>query len=235
MKCLNCDLVVLFCPTTCNIPALWLFLSFLPSFISCLMATATVIVTLGFINKTDLTWFNSETITHTKQEHTADIIPVRVKHTQSGHSLARCLLGDVTNGGSLLADDGTDVLCGYQQSQRDVYVLSFGGHPWARGTTAGPASGAIARSTAIIGPPLASLQLRVLIRDVGDTQGIVLKLVTIQLLDGSERDTDRGSFAAFGMYTCGIVITFTGIIQTFLVCILLLLLLGYRTYSIVQL
>ena len=39
-------------------------------------------VTLGFTNKTDLTWFNSETKTHTKQEHIAHIIPVRVKHTE---------------------------------------------------------------------------------------------------------------------------------------------------------
>ncbi len=64
----------------------------------------------------------------------------------------------------------------------------FGGHPRARRPSAGSTSGSVTRSPAIIGPPLASLQLRVLIRNVGNTQGVVLKLVSIQLLDGSERD-----------------------------------------------
>lgn len=105
------------------------------------------------------------------------------------HSLALRLLGDVANGGSLLADDGSNVLCGYQQSQRDVGVRRFGGHPGARGPAAGPSSGPVTRAPAVIGAPLASLQLRVLIRDVRDAQGVVLKLVSIQLLDGSERDT----------------------------------------------
>lgn len=102
------------------------------------------------------------------------------------YPLALCLLGDVTNGGSFLADDCANVLCGHQQSQRDVGMWRFGGHPRIWGPTAGSAPGPVARSPAVIRPPLASLQFRGFIGDVGDTQGIVFKLVSIQLLDGSE-------------------------------------------------
>lgn len=108
-------------------------------------------------------------------------------HTLDQHSLALRLLGDVADSSSLLADDGSHILCGYQQSQRDVGMWRFAGHPGggpATRSTAGP----VARATAIIGTPLPSLQLRGFVRDIGDTQGVVLKLVSIQLLDGSERE-----------------------------------------------
>lgn len=105
------------------------------------------------------------------------------------YSLALRLLGDVANGGSLLADDGSNVLCGYQQSQRDVGVRRFGWHPRARGPTTGPATRPISRAPTVIRPALASVQLSGIVGNVGDVQGVVLKLVSIQLLDGSEKDT----------------------------------------------
>lgn len=43
------------------------------------------------------------------------------------YSLALSLLGDVADGGALLADDGTHILRGHQQSEGDVSVLVFGG------------------------------------------------------------------------------------------------------------
>lgn len=86
----------------------------------------------------------------------------------NGYSLALRLLGDVAYGGPLLADDRSDILRGHQQSQRDVSMRRFGGHPRTRGATAGPAAGPVARAPAVIGPPLASLQFRGLIGNVGD-------------------------------------------------------------------
>lgn len=101
-----------------------------------------------------------------------------------GHSLALRLLGDVADGGALLADDGADVLRGHQQPQGDVGVR-LGGHPGARGAPAGPPPGPVATAT-VVGPPLAALLLRGLVGDVGDAQSVVLELVPVQLLDGSE-------------------------------------------------
>lgn len=48
--------------------------------------------------------------------------------SEAVHPLALRLLGDVANGGPLLANDGPHVLCGHQQSEGDVGVLRFGGH-----------------------------------------------------------------------------------------------------------
>lgn len=104
------------------------------------------------------------------------------------HSLALRLLGDVTDGGPLLADDGSNILCGYQEPQRDVSMWRFRRHS-ARGPTTGPSTRPITRAAAIVRPPLTSFQLRELVRDVGDTQGVVLKLVSIELLDSSDRKT----------------------------------------------
>lgn len=102
-----------------------------------------------------------------------------------GHSLALRLLGDVADGGPLLADDGSDVLRGHQQPQGDVGVRRLVEHPRARGARARPPPGPVS-TPAVFGPSLASISLRVLVGDVGDAQGVVLKLVSIQLLDGSE-------------------------------------------------
>lgn len=93
--------------------------------------------------------------------------------------LASCLLGYVADGSSLLANDGSNVLREYQQSQRDVSMRRFRRHTGAWGSTTGPTSWAIARTSTIIGSPLVILQFRVLIRDIGDPQGVVLKLVSI--------------------------------------------------------
>lgn len=64
----------------------------------------------------------------------------------------------------------------------------FGGHPRGRGATARAATGPVTWASAVVRPPMDPLQLRGLIRDVGNVQGVVLKLVPIQLLDGSEKD-----------------------------------------------
>ena len=101
------------------------------------------------------------------------------------HPLALRLLGDVANSGALFADDGSNILCGYQQSERDVGMWGFSGHPRAGGPTTESTTGPVARAPTVIRPPLASLHLRSFIRDVRDTQGVVLKLVSIQFLDGS--------------------------------------------------
>ena len=109
-----------------------------------------------------------------------------------------CLLGDVADGGPLLADDGPDVLRGHQEPQGDIGVLVLGGHPGAWGAAAAvPAAGAVAGAPAVVGPPRAALRLGGLVGDVGDVQGIVLKLVAIELLDGSEGRTDARSFWIF--------------------------------------
>lgn len=78
---------------------------------------------------------------------------------QSGYVLASGLLGNVADGGSLLADDGSDVLCGHQQSQGDVGVRRLAGHPGARGAAVWATARSIAGASAILLPPLAALQL----------------------------------------------------------------------------
>lgn len=103
------------------------------------------------------------------------------------HPLALRLLGDVANSSALLADDGSNVLGGHQQSERDVCMGGFGGHPRAWGPSTGTPTGPVARAPAIIRSPLASFHVRGLVRDVGDTQSVVLQLVPVQLLDGSVR------------------------------------------------
>lgn len=114
----------------------------------------------------------------------------------SGYVLASCLLGDVADGGSLLADDGADVLRGHQQSQGDVGVRRLAGHPGARGAPVRAAPGSVAGASAVLRPPLAALQLRVLVWDVGDAQCVVLQLVPIELLDGSEAEAQASLGAA---------------------------------------
>lgn len=101
------------------------------------------------------------------------------------HSLALRLLGDVANRRPLLADDGSNVLRGHQQPQRDVGVRRLGRHPRARGAATGPTR-SVSGATAVIRPPLAPVQLSRVVRDVRHMQGVVLKLVSVQLLDGSE-------------------------------------------------
>ena len=101
----------------------------------------------------------------------------------AGHSLALRLLGDVTDGGALFPDDGTHVLGGHQQAQGDVRVLVLGGDPRPWGAAPGATPGAV--STAAVVRASLSINFRVLVRDVGDAKGVVLKLVSIQLLDGS--------------------------------------------------
>lgn len=71
------------------------------------------------------------------------------------------------------------------------------GHPGARGAPVWAAPGSVAGASAILlPPPLAALQLRVLVGDVGDAQRVVLQLVSIELLDGSEAEGE-GRFGKF--------------------------------------
>lgn len=84
---------------------------------------------------------------------------------RGNHSLALGLLGDVTDGGALLANDGTHVLCGHQQSERDVSVLMFGGDSRTRRHLAGVSSWTVSGTTAIVWASL-RVDLRVLVGDV---------------------------------------------------------------------
>lgn len=87
-------------------------------------------------------------------------------HRWQEYPLASSLLGYVADSGSLLADDGSNVLRQYQQPQRKVSMWRFSRHPWVRGHTSRPTSRAITRAPAIFRPPLAIIQLRVLVWDV---------------------------------------------------------------------
>lgn len=122
------------------------------------------------------------------------LISIRPTPLSGGYVLASCLLGDVADGGSLLADDGADVLRGYQQSQGDVGVRRLTRHPGARGAAVRATPGSVAGASAVLLPPLAALQLRVLVGDVGDAQRVVLQLVPIELLDGSEAEACFANF-----------------------------------------
>lgn len=112
----------------------------------------------------------------------------KAHNTQNSFLLALCLFGDVSNGGSFLANNCSHVLRRYQQSQRDVNMLGFRRDSRTWGPTTRHAMGSITRTSAIIWPTLPPIKLRSVIRDVGDTQGVVLKLISIQLLDGSEKN-----------------------------------------------
>lgn len=68
------------------------------------------------------------------------------------------------------------------------------GHPGARGAAVGAAARSIAGASAVLLAALAALQLRVLVGDVGDAQRVVLQLVSVQLLDGSEAKASIAKF-----------------------------------------
>lgn len=69
------------------------------------------------------------------------------------------------------------------------------GHPGARGAPVWATARSVAGASAELLPPLAALQLRVLVGDVGDAQRVVLQLVSIELLDGSEAEASLESEA----------------------------------------
>lgn len=61
----------------------------------------------------------------------------------------------------------------------------------------------VAGTSAELLPPLAALQLRVLVGDVGDAQRVVLQLVSIELLDGSEAEASLHKMKrVFGANDC---------------------------------
>ncbi len=81
------------------------------------------------------------------------------------YSLALSLLGDVTDGGALLADNGAHILCGDQQPDRDVRVLMFVGDPRAGRHLAGVSSRTVSGTSAVVWASL-RVDIRVFIRDV---------------------------------------------------------------------
>lgn len=104
---------------------------------------------------------------------------------RSGHPLALSLLGDVADGGTLFSNDGAHILGWYKQTERYVSVLMLGGHPCARGTLSGVDTSTISRAASVVRAAL-GVSVQALVRYVGHAQSVVLKLVTIQLLDSSE-------------------------------------------------
>lgn len=61
----------------------------------------------------------------------------------------------------------------------------LGGHPCSRGTLPGVDPGTVSRAATIVRAAL-GVNIQVLVRYVGHTQSVVLKLVAIQLLDSSK-------------------------------------------------
>lgn len=93
------------------------------------------------------------------------------------------LFSDVLDGQALLSDDGTNKLGGDQDPQREINLSGLRRAP-----------GAVALFPGGVVPTLDSLRGRrrahLFIGDVGNLEGVVLKLMPTQLLNGSE--TQRG-------------------------------------------
>lgn len=85
-------------------------------------------------------------------------------------SLGLGLFCDVADGGPLLANDGAHILGGHQEPQGDVHLLLFG---WGPSCHRGALAGLTPRAKASSAPVLRTL-CDLLIRNVGDLQGVVL-------------------------------------------------------------
>lgn len=90
------------------------------------------------------------------------------------------LLGDVPDGGTLLADDGANELRGHQDAQRDV---GLGPGPGTQAGRAGPGGPATVEAPPADGHR--ALGGGRLVRDVGHLEGVALHHRGVQLLHGS--------------------------------------------------
>lgn len=97
------------------------------------------------------------------------------------------LLGDVSDGGAFLADDGAYELRGHQDAQRDV---GLGPGPGTKAWRPGPGG-----SAAVETPPAdghRALGGGRLVRDVGHLEGVALHHRGVQLLHGSGEEGQEG-------------------------------------------
>lgn len=108
------------------------------------------------------------------------------------YSLGLALLGDVLDGQTLFANDGSHKLCGDEQSQWEVMVcvvssLQAPHGPGVGGVRLPRPSASSGRPTLGLGSRFTVVPTTLHVQNVGHTEGVIIQTVTRQLLYGPDK------------------------------------------------